>query len=517
MSTLTPLTKDKVLFLVTGLSGSLLVGVSAQFIPANIADIQGGLYGSADETSWMLTVYTMAQFAGIVISGPLFRALSIGRYLIGIAVVFTATALACAFTDDLATAIVLRVIQGFAAGGFNPAAFVAVFIVTGGPRLAAGATLLAFVLLVPTTVGPLVSGFIENSLGWRSLFLIQAAIGASVALAAYAFAPRQRVDLTPLKTDWIAIVLLSTALAALILVLNEGTRRFWFESDIIFRATVLSVGAAAGFVFVARFSPIKIMAPQLLLTRSFGLPISLNLVFRTGLVVISYLVPQFLARVHGYRPLEISELMFWAAIPQLATLPLVWWLMHRLDGRVVMALGLLLCAFGTALLVDGTALSAAEDFRLTLVIFAVGQLLFLAPVLVAGTSTLKPADLPTASLAFNIATVGGTTLGTGLISNLVTEREKFHSNVINEAVSLYSALDSDRVASLAAVFANRTADDAAATAKAAATLASAASRQAWVLSFNDAFFVIAIILAISAVGVTLLGRLSPLPRQQDIA
>jgi MFS transporter, DHA2 family, multidrug resistance protein len=511
-----PLAKDKILFLATGLAGSLLVGISAQFASANIADIQGGLHGSADETSWVLTAYTMSSFAGIVTSGPLFKAFGIGRYLIGISVVFAAMALACAMTDDLATAIVLRAIQGFAAGGFNPAAFVAVFMVMGGPRLAGGATLLAFVLLFPSTLGPVVSGLIEDSLGWRSLFLVQATIGVAVAVAAYAFAPRQRPDLTALKTDWTAIVLLSTALAALILVLNEGTRRFWFESDIIVRAAAASAGALAGFAFVTRFSPIKIMAPQLLLTRSFGLPIWLNLVFRIGLVVISYLVPQFLARVHGYRPLEISELMLWAAIPQLATLPVVWWLMQVFERRLVMALGLLLCAFGTALLVDGTGYSAAEEFRLTLVIFAVGQLLFLAPLLVASTSTLKPADLPTASLAFNISTVGGTTLGAGLISNLVTEREKFHSNVITEAVSLYNALDADRVANVAAVFANRIADDAAAAAKAVAVLASAASRQAWVLSFNDAFLVIAVVLAVSALGVVALDKSAPLRRQQNI-
>src|SRR5262249_9390768 len=306
---------------------------------------------------------------------------------------------------------------------FSPAAFIAVFMVTGGPRLAGGSTLLAFVLLLPTTIGPVLSGLVEGSLGWRWLFLIQAAIGAGIAVAAYLFAPRQRPDLGALKTARIATLLLPMTLAALTLVLNEGTRRFWFESDIIFWAAAAAAGALAGFGFVTRFSPIRILAPQLLLTRSFGLPMMINLVFRSGLVVISYLVPQFLARVHGYRPLETSDLMLWAAIPQMVTLPLVWWLMHVVEKRLLMAFGLVLCAFGTALLVNGTALSAAENFRLALVIFAVGQPLFLAPLLVSGNTVLNPADLPTASIAFNVSTVGGTTMGTGLVSNLVTERE----------------------------------------------------------------------------------------------
>ena len=449
--------------------GSLLVSLSAQFASANIADIQGGLFSTPDEASWILTVYTMASFAGIVTSGLLIKTLSIGRYLVVSAAVFAVTALACATAPDLRVMIALRTIQGFAAGGFGPAAFVAVFMVTGGPRLPFGVTLLAFVLLFPGSVGPVVAGFAEDSLGWQTLFLIQAGIGATLALAAWAWVPRQEhPDWSALKTDWIAVILLSLALATLMLVLSQGTRRFWFESDMIVWGAAASIAAWAGFAFLVRFSPIPIMAPRLLVTRKFGIPIALNLVFRVGLVVTSYLVPQFLAVVQGYRPLEIAELMVWAAIPQLLALPLVWRLMHRLDLRVVMALGLALCAVGTALAVDGTALFAAEQFRLTLVVFSIGQLLFLAPAMVVGTTPLKPADLPTASLAFNVTTLGGTTLGVGFVSHFVTEREKFHSNVITENVSLYNALDADRLTTLAGAFANRLVDDNGTTARAVA-------------------------------------------------
>ena len=99
-------------------------------------------------------------------------------------------------------------------------------------------------------------------------------------------------------------------------------------------------------MFLARFSPLPIIAPRLLLARTFGIPIGLNLAFRAALVVTAFLVPQFLAVVHGYRPLEVAKLMLWAAIPQLLVLPLAWRLMHLVDTRAVMALGLVLCASG---------------------------------------------------------------------------------------------------------------------------------------------------------------------------
>ena len=66
-----PLTPEQIRFLAVGLAGSLLVGLSAQFPSANIADLQGGLFSTPDEASWVLTVYAMASVVGVDHLGPL--------------------------------------------------------------------------------------------------------------------------------------------------------------------------------------------------------------------------------------------------------------------------------------------------------------------------------------------------------------------------------------------------------------------------------------------------------------
>ncbi|MDB5965804.1 MAG: EmrB/QacA subfamily drug resistance transporter, partial [Polaromonas sp.] len=270
------------------------------------------------------------------------------------------------------------------------------------------------------------------------------------------------------------------------------------------------LGAWAGFMFLCWASPMPIIAPRLLLDRRFGIPIALNLVFRAGFAVTTYLVPQFLAVVQGYRPLDLARLMLWAAIPQVLALPLAWGLLHRLDSRAVMGLGLLACGLGTLLAMDGTSLVAADQFRLVLALFGLGQMLFLAPDLLIGASSLKLADLPTASLAFNMTTLGGTTLGVALVSNLATERQKFHSNIVTEGISLYSTFDTDRITALAGAFGNRVVDDAIATAQAAATIGVVARREAWVLAFDDTFLILGAVLVLSAVGVIAIGRCAAL-------
>jgi DHA2 family multidrug resistance protein len=153
---------------------------------------------------------------------------------------------------------------------------------------------------------------------------------------------------------------------------------------------------------------------------------------------------------------------------------------------------------------------------LTIVVFSVGQVLFLTPILVVGASPLKPAEAPTASLTFNMSTLGGTAIGIGLVSNFVTEREKFHSSTLTQSVSLYDSAQADGIASIAGLIGDRLTDDAMATALAVARLASAARLQAWVLAFNDAFLAVAIVLAVCMLGTFAIACTAPLARRQPV-
>jgi DHA2 family multidrug resistance protein len=507
MSTPT-LTRENMLFLATGLAGSFLVNLSAQFASTNIADIQNGLLSTADEASWILTAYTMGSCAGIVTSGLLIGALSIGRYLVVSSILFAAAALAGAMTSDLGAMVAFRSLQGFAAGGFGPAAFVAVFMVAGGPRLAYAVVILAFALLFSGTAGAAIAGYVSDSFGWRALFAVQAAIGAALALAARLWVPHKALNWSALKGDWTSIILLSLALASLMLVLNQGTRRFWFASEMIVGGAGLSVAAWAGFILVSRSSALPILAPRLLLTQRFGLPVGLNFLLRAGLAVSSYLVPQFLATVEGHRPLDFSALMLWAAAAQLFALPLVWRFLHLFDLRVAMGTGVILLVLGIMLMGSEATTSAEHHFHYGLALYSAGQLLLLTPAMIVGTGSLKPADLPTASLTFNISNLAGTTLGVGVLSSIVAERQKFHSDALAGAERIYSR---------AGAVAGRLAGDAGDTVKAAVQVGSAARRQAWALAFGDGFLVIAVMLVLGIVAVVAIGRSPPMSSQVRIS
>lgn len=507
---------SRMLLLATALAAVFLVRVAEQFPASHIADIQGGVFASADEASWINTLYTMASFAGIVLSGLLLRAFGLANYLCVTSALFAIASAFGGMTSSLGTLMVLRGIQGFAAGGFGPAAFFAIFSIAGGSRLPLAAAVLASFLLLPANLGPVIAPFIEGMSGWRALFWAQAAIGTVIVIASLFSVSRQAPNWSAFHTDWTAQILLALALALLTLTFSQGTRRFWFESGWIVQSALGSLAALAGFMFLARFSPLPIMQPSLLFTRVFGISNALNLLMRAMLVVTSLLVPQYLFVIHGYRPLEVAGLMLWGLVPQLLALPLIWYLMHVLDSRVIMVLGFVLCAGAAVVAFNGTSLSAAEELRPTVALFAVGQALFLLPAVVMGSLILKPAELPTASLAFNATTIGGSVIGAGMVSHLIVEREKFHSNTLTESISAFDWADTQKLVSLSDVLASRVPDADQAAAQAASLLAAAARREAWALAYHDAFFVVALLLCVGMFGVLAIARLprlSSAPRQ----
>jgi DHA2 family multidrug resistance protein len=399
----------------------------------------------------------------------------------------------------------LRALQGFAAGGFGPLAFVATYTTSRGARLPFALAVLALVLLLPASFGPVASAIVEDSLGWEGLFLVQAMIGLAIASAALLVMPRSPISWSALHRDWIGLLLLGTASAATMLVLGQGTRLYWLDSSIVTWSIIVAIAAWSGFTVSLLRSPLPVMDLALLAKRGFVVTITLNLVFRAGFAGLAFLVPQFLAMVQGYRPIELAELFLWAGIPQVLMFPVTWWLLQRIDGRLIAAAGLVLFGLGLILASGSTSADAADQFRLVLALGGAGQVLVLVPNLVAGGSSLTAAEGPTASLMFNGTTVGGVNLGVALAAELVTERQKFHFGAIVESATAFGP-KLDQIEALAARFTANGGDEVLPGTRAILTVAASIRREAWVLSFDDAFLLLGGMLVAAAVGPFLLNR-----------
>jgi DHA2 family multidrug resistance protein len=222
------------------------------------------------------------------------------------------------------------------------------------------------------------------------------------------------------------------------------------------------------------------------------------------MVMTAFVVPQVLTRLQGFRVTEIADANIWMFWAECAAFPLAWYWASRWDARIPLSLGLALFAVGAFLSTRLTPAWQAADFRLTEIAIGLGQGLFLVPTLFYATRDVAPQQGTTAAALFNLSRTVGQTFGTAVIGSLITYQEKFHSAILVDSISSANPAITQRFNGLVASFLASHGDPVLAQRQAWAALSSLASTQAYVLAFEDAFVIVALVLGVSALLVLML-------------
>ncbi|HET6309322.1 MAG TPA: MFS transporter, partial [Rhodopila sp.] len=250
--------------------------------------------------------------------------------------------------------------------------------------------------------------------------------------------------------------------------------------------------------------PEPLLALRLLLQRSFAAATAMN--FATGLALYGsvYILPLYLSQTQGYDAQQIGETMMWAGLPQLVIFPMMPALLRRFDSRLVCAIGIVL--FGASCLINGMTFSpdtADEQLRLTQVIRALGQPLLMSPLSQMATIGIPPAQAGNASALFNMMRNLGGSVGIAMMATLIDHREHYHFSIIAERITQNAARTEERIGQLAQTLSGDGAD---AHRQALASLAQLVRRQAEVMAYADAFWIIGAILIVASIGTLLLKR-----------
>ena len=171
------------------------------------------------------------------------------------------------------------------------------------------------------------------------------------------------------------------------------------------------------------------------------------------------------------------------------------WRYGHVAPRVPIFVGLMLFAAGALLTSQTTILNSADQFALSEALLGAAPALFVVPLLVIGTRDVKPSEGQSASTFFNGSRSIGQLLGTAILATMIRDREQFHSAVLTE----HLAGAGTRIDALRGVFGHVIADVGRASAAATASLAGQVRQQAFVLAYNDAFLLMAMVLGLGAV------------------
>ncbi len=213
------------------LTGGLLPSVDFFIINVSLPSIHASLGANPAELQLVVSGYA-ASYAVFLITGGRLGDLYGRRslFLIGMAG-FVATNTLCGLADTPAQLVIGRVLQGLSAAMLVPQVLGSIrALFPSDAELARALSFYGVMMGLAASIGQFSGGALVEwspfGWGWRTVFLAKLPIGVPVMLAAWLIVPetsasrRQRLDL-------VGALLVSLALACLVLPLSEGRQQGW--------------------------------------------------------------------------------------------------------------------------------------------------------------------------------------------------------------------------------------------------------------------------------------------------
>ncbi|RFB76722.1 MDR family MFS transporter [Methylovirgula sp. 4M-Z18] len=407
--------------------GMFIALLDIQIVASSLQDIGGGLSAAQDQISWVQTAYLIAEIIMIPLSGWLTRVFSTRWLFTASAAGFTLASLLCGLAWNIESMIVFRALQGLLGASMIPTVFTSSFHYFQGPRRVYSAAVIGTIASVAPTLGPVIGGWITDTLNWHWLFYVNLVPGTAITVL---IPMMVRIDEPNLKllreADYPGIGLMAIFLGTLEYVLEEGTRWNWFDDETI--RICAWVAGISGMLFVIRSLTFArpVVDLRALTNRNFLLGCILSFITGIGIFSTIYLTPLFLGYVRGFSAWQTGVAIFSTGAASMIGVPACILLARRFDTRWLMMAGL--ASFGAAMWSYSfiTHDWGGDQLFLPQVLRGLPQVFAVAPSVTLGLGSLPPERLKYASGLFNMMRNLGGAVGIAACGAILNVRTNFH-------------------------------------------------------------------------------------------
>jgi EmrB/QacA subfamily drug resistance transporter len=399
--------------------GGLMVVLDTTILNVAIGPLSRELDTSLPVISWVLTGYTLALAAVIPIA-----AWAVGRlgarvtYLLALTA-FTAASALAGLAWNVESLIAFRVLQGLGGGLIMPVGMTIALRAAPPSQRGRVLGLLGLPVILGPVAGPVLGGWLLDTVSWRAMFFVNVPIGLlTVVLARRVLARQAPAPRRPLDT--LGLALLSPGLAVLVFgIVRAGDTGRLLDPGV---AVPCVAGAAlvAAFVVHATRAAEPLLRLRLLRLRPMAAGTAVVTLFAAAYFGSAFLVPLYFQVARG----ESAAVAGLLSVPQgLATgisLQIASRLVDRISPARVVGMGIATATAGFA----AFAVQLGQDtpywrLILSLVVAGVGVGGTLMPVITTATRHLRHDDVPSGTTVLNIASQTATSVGAAVASVLL--------------------------------------------------------------------------------------------------
>jgi EmrB/QacA subfamily drug resistance transporter len=309
--------------------GMFLAALDQTIVSTALPTIVGDL-GGLNHLSWVVTSYLLASTA----SAPLYGKLGdmYGRKPVFLAAIFIflAGSMLSGLSQSMTELVGFRALQGIGAGGLMVGAQAIIADIVPPRERGRYMGLIGSVFAVASVAGPLLGGFLVETISWRWVFYVNLPVGALavvvVAMRLHLRTPSQRH-----AVDFLGAALLTACVSSFILVTTWGGNEYAWGSPVIVGLAVAAFVLLAAFIWRERRAAEPIIPLGLFRSPVFRVANALGFVIGLAMFGAIIFIPLFLQLVYGVSPTSSG----------LRMLPLIGGLLAAsiLSGRAISRIG----------------------------------------------------------------------------------------------------------------------------------------------------------------------------------
>jgi len=405
--------------------GFFMILIDTTIVSVANPSIMGELDTTMTATLWATSAYLLAYAVPLLITGRLGDRFGPRRiYLFGLAT-FTLSSLACGLAPSIEILIAARVFQGLGASLMTPQTMAVITRIFAPRERGSAMAIWGVTAGAATLIGPILGGFLLDSLGWEWIFFINVPVG----IVAFALTLRY-VPVLPTNAhrfDWLGVVLSAVGMFLLVFGIQEGESFDWgvIVGPISVWGLIISGAIVLALFFVwqrvQRGEPLIPLA----IFRDRNFSVGTIVIITVGFSVTSMSLPLmfYLQLVKGMTPTQSALMMVPMAVLSIALARPVGLLIDRNEPRRLPLVGLLGVAAG--MLMYYFISSPDTSVWLLLipsVLLGIGNAFLWGPLASITTFALSPQLAGAGSGVYNTSRQVGAVLGSAAMAVLMQSR-----------------------------------------------------------------------------------------------
>jgi EmrB/QacA subfamily drug resistance transporter len=287
--------------LIAAILGSSITFIDGTVVNVVLPVLQTELGADVTQVQWIVELYALMLSALILVGGSLGDRFGRRRiFMIGVAI-FAVASMWCGLSPNIDQLIIARGVQGVGAAMLVPGSLALISANFDKDKRGSAIGTWSGFTSIAAGVGPLLGGWLVQTISWRWIFFINIPLAAAVFLISWFFVPESRNDEAHGRLDWLGATLATIGLGGIVFALIESNAA-GFRSTNVILSFVIGAVAFAAFIFVESRAKDPMLPLGLFGSHTFAGANLLTLFLYAGLGGLLFFLPFMLIQVSGLSP-----------------------------------------------------------------------------------------------------------------------------------------------------------------------------------------------------------------------